>query len=94
MIKLKANELTVEALERVSGASIGERVVIVRDGEPPLEFVRREPELRRGGLDLEKWRAALKRHGIEPDPPEEVAAMKAALLDSSLSCRLLGVDPD
>lgn len=94
MIKLKASELTVEALERLRGASIGERVVIARDGEPPLEFVRKEPEPRRGGFDLDEWRAALKRHGIKPDPPEEVAAMKAALLDSSLSCRLLGVDPD
>ena len=93
MIELDINELSGRVIERVFAAKIGEWIVITRDGEPPLEFVRRELTPRRGGPDMDERKAALKRHGIKPFPPEEVAAMKAATLDSSPSCRVLGVDP-
>lgn len=94
MIELKESELSGRFVERLSSAAIGERLVIVRNGQPPLEIERCAPTPRGGGLNLDKWRAALKRHGIKPSPPAEVAAMKAAIADSSLSCRLLGVDEE
>ena len=94
MIELDENDFTARAMERLSEAGVGERVVITQNGEPIVELERLMSAPRQGDLDLDKWRAALKRHGIKPDPPEEVAAMKAAILDSSLSCRVLGVDPE
>ena len=94
MIELDANEFTGRAMERLSKAGIGERVVITRSGETLVELERRVSAPHQRGLDLDKLREALRRHGIRPDPPEEVAAMKAAIADSSLSCRGLGVDPE
>ncbi len=95
MIELKANEFSGRVLERVSSAAVGERVVIRQEnGEPALEFERCAPTSPWKGFTREKLREVLRRHGIEPDPPEVVAAMEEALLDSSLSCRLLGVDPE
>ena len=91
MIELDSNEFTGPAMERLSEAGIGERVVITRNGETTVKLERRVSAPRR---DLDKLREALLRHGIQPDPPEEVAAMKAAIADSSLSCRVLGLDPE
>ncbi len=91
MIELDSNEFTGRAMERLSEAGIGERVAITRNGETIVELERGVSAPRR---DLDKLREALLRRGIRPHPPEEVAAMKAAIADSSLSCRGLGVDPE
>ena len=77
--------------ELVAAARNGERVVITRHGEPAVELVRCD---RRGGFDFKKLEATRQRLGIVDATPEEAEAMHAALLDSELSFRVLGLDPD
>lgn len=95
MIELNANDFAGRVIERVSRAAIGERIVIRgENGGPALEFERCAPTRPWKGFTREKLREVLQRHGIKPDPPEVVAEMEAALQDPSLSCRVLGVDPE
>ena len=77
--------------ELVTAARNGERVVITRHGQPAVELVRCE---RRGGFDFDKLEATRRRLGIEDATPEEAEAMEAAIQDSKLSFRVLGLDPD
>ena len=77
--------------ELVAAAQGGERVVITKHGQPAVELVRCE---RRGGIDFDKLEATRRRLGIVDATPEEAEAMHAALLDSELSLRVLGLDPE
>ena len=79
--------------EIVSAAERGERVIITRDGEPAVQLVRCERK-RRGGFDWDRLNANRRRLGIKDAPPEEAEVMMAALHDSALSRRVLGLDED
>ena len=79
--------------EIVSAAERGERVIITRNGEPAVQLVRCERK-RRGGFDWDRLNANRRRLGIKDAPPDEVEAMMAALHDSALSRRVLGIDDD
>ena len=94
MIELDKSEMTGRVMDRLSGTEVGERIVITHNGEPVVALQRCRTAPRNGGIDMDELEEALRRHGIEPDPPEEVAAMKAAILDSSLSCRVLGLEEE
>lgn len=78
--------------ELVAAAQDGERVVITKNGEPAVELVRCEQRKRKGGFDFKKWEETRRRMGIEDAPPEEAAAMLAAVDDSALSRRVLGLE--
>ena len=80
--------------ELVAAAQNGERVVITKDGEPAVELVRCKRTKRKGGFDFKKWEETRRRMGIEDAPPEEAAAMLAAIADSALSRRVLGLEDD
>ena len=75
-------------------AEIGERVVIVRDGEAILAFTGVVSASRRGGLDLDKLPEILRRHGIKPGTPEENAAWKKDISDPAFSREVLGLGDD
>lgn len=77
--------------ELVAAARNGERVVITKHGQPAVELVRCD---RRGGFDFDKLEEDRRRLGIVDATPEEAEAMQAALLDSELSLRVLGLDPE
>ena len=77
--------------ELVVAARNGERVVITKHGHPVVELVRCD---RRGGIDFDKLEEDRHRLGIEDATPGEAAAMEAALQDSALSYRVLGLDSD
>ena len=47
---------------------------------------------RKGGINWEKWDQDCRRLGFRAIPPEEVEAMLAALEDSTLSRRVLGLE--
>ena len=92
MIELKANEFSGRVLERVSSAAVGERVVIRQEnGEPALEFERCAPTSPWKGFTREKLREVLRRHGIEPDPPDIIAAWEADFQDPVFSREVLGL---
>ncbi len=80
--------------ELVAAAQKGERVVITRNGEPAVELVGCKPRKRKGGFDFEKWEESRRRMGIKDAPPEEAAAMRAAIDDSALSRRVLGLEDE
>ena len=79
----------------VAAAQRGERVVITRRGEPAAELVAclggHVEETPQGDF-FARLDAARQRLGITAMPPEEARAFRAALHDSALSRRLLGVD--
>ena len=68
-----------------------EHVVITKHGEPAVELVRC-PTQRKGSIDWEKWDEDCRRLGLRDLPPEEVEATLAALEDSALSHRVLGLE--
>ncbi len=78
--------------ELVAAARRGERVVITKYGKPMVELVACARS--GGGIDFEKLEATRRRLGIEDATPEEREAMHAALHDSALSHRVLGLDPE
>ncbi len=80
--------------ELVAAAQNGERVVITKDGEPAVELVRCKQSERKGGFDFKQWEETRRRMGIKDAPPEEAAAMLAAIDDSALSRRVLGLEDD
>ena len=79
----------------VAAAQRGERVVITKRGEPAVELVAcpggHVEEKPRGDF-FARLDAVRQRLGITAMPPEEARAFRAALHDSALSRRLLGVD--
>ncbi len=92
-MELAITEAKARLSELVAAAQNGERVVITKRGEPAVELVGCQRR-RRGGFDWEKWDADRRRLGICDEPPEEVEAMLAALDDSALSRRVLGLEDD
>ncbi len=80
--------------ELVATAQDGERVVITKNGEPVVELVRCKRRKRKGGFDFDKWEETRRRMGIKDAPPEEAEAMRAALEDSALSRRVLGLEDE
>ncbi len=94
MVKLKASELTALALERLSGADIGERVVIARNRAPDIELVRCQPERRRGGIDFGRLREIRQQLGIRDQTPEEIAVWENDFSDPAFSREVLGVGDD
>ena len=79
--------------ELVTAAQNGERVVITKRGEPAVELVGCA-ERRKGSIDWEKWDEDCRRLGFRDIPPDEVEAMLAALEDSALSRRVLGLEDE
>ncbi len=94
MIKLDASELTRPALERVSAANIGERIVIARNGESDVELMRCQPEPRRGGIDFRRLREIRQQLGIRDQTPEEIAAWEKDFQDPAFSREVLGLGDD
>ena len=92
-MELAITEAKARLSELVSAAQSGERVVITRHGEPAVELVGCRKR-RKGGIDWEKWDADCRRLGFRDAPPEEVEAMLAALEDSALSRRVLGLEDE
>ncbi|MDE0174139.1 MAG: type II toxin-antitoxin system Phd/YefM family antitoxin [Defluviicoccus sp.] len=90
-MELSLREAKARLSELVSAARNGERVIITRHGRPAAELVRCD---RRGGIDFDKLEETRRRLGIEDAPPEEVEAMTAALHDSALSRRVLGLEDE
>lgn len=80
--------------ELVRAAQNGERVVITKNGEPAAELVRCTPRKRKGGFDFKKWEETRRRIGVKDAPPEEAAAMLAAIDDPALSRRVLGLEDE
>ena len=94
-------EIAITAKPRLSAlvAAVqrGERVVITKRGEPAAELVayaKPSPsaEGKPKGDFFARLDAARKQLGIKAMPPEEARAFRAALHDSALSRRVLGVD--
>ena len=94
MIKLDASELRRPALERVSAANIGERIVIARNGESDVELMRCQRELRRGGIDFRRLREIRQQLGIRDQMPEEIAAWEKDFQDPAFSREVLGLGDD
>ena len=61
--------------------------------QPAVQLVRCEHK-RRGGFDWDRLNANRRRLGIKDAPPEDAEVMMAALHDSALSRRVLGLDED
>ena len=83
----------------VAAVQRGERVVITKRGEPAAELVacaKPSPsaEGKPEGNFFVRLEAARKQLGIKAMPPEEARAFRAALHDSALSRRVLGVDDE
>ena len=90
-MELSLREAKARLSELVAAARNGERVIITRHGQPAAELVRCD---RRGGIDFDKLEETRRRLGIEDASPEEVEAMTAALHDSALSRRVLGLEDE
>ena len=79
--------------ELIAAAQRGERVVITKRGEPAVELVGcPKPREKPKGDFFDRVKEARKRLGITPMPPDEAREFRAALFDSELSCRVLGID--
>ena len=65
----------------------------MKHAEAAVQLVHCERK-RRGGFDWDRLNADRRRLGIKDAPPEEVEVMMAALHDSALRRRLLGLDED
>lgn len=79
--------------ELVAAAQNGERVVITKHGEPAVELVGC-PKQRTGSIDWEKWDKDCRRLGFRDIPADQVEATMAALNDSALSRRVLGLEDE
>ncbi len=81
--------------ELIARAQRGEQVVITKHGEPAVELVAcpRPCEKPKGDF-FARVREARERLGITPMPADEAREFMAALHDSALSRRVLGVDED
>ena len=77
----------------IAAAQRGERVVITKRGVQAVEQVAcPQKDERPKGDFFARLKEARKRLGIKPMPPDEAKEFRAALQDSALSRRLLGVD--
>ncbi len=92
-MELAITEAKARLSELVAAAQNGERVVITKRGEPAVELVGCA-ERRKGSIDWEKWDEDCRRLGFRDIPPDEVEAMLAALEDSALSRRVLGLEDE
>ena len=90
-MELTLHEAENRLAELVTAAEKGERVVIVKDGEPSVQLVRCKRKQRRG-FDWDRLNANRRRLGIKDASPEEVAAWKADFEDAAFSRRVLGLD--
>lgn len=81
--------------ELIAAVQRGERVVITERGTPAVELVAcPRPHEKPGGDFFARVREARQRLGITPMPPDEAREFRAALFDTALSRRVLGVDED
>ena len=81
--------------ELIAAAQRGERVVITKRGEPAVELVacpkrQKQPQ----GDFFARVKEARKRLGIKDMPPDEAREFRAALFDTALSRRVLGLDDE
>ena len=86
-MELPIREAKARLSELIAAARKGERVIIMRHGQPTAELVRCD---RRGGIDFDKLEAARRRLGIEGDGegwPEEFN-------DPAFSRKVLGLDEE
>ena len=90
-MELTLHEAETRLAELVTAAEKGERVVIVKDGEPSVQLVRCRRK-QGGGLDWDRLNDIRRELGIKDAPPKEAEAMIAAFRDSTLSDRVLGLD--
>ncbi|MDE0153263.1 MAG: type II toxin-antitoxin system prevent-host-death family antitoxin [Gammaproteobacteria bacterium] len=86
-MELAIREAKARLSELVSAAQSGERVVIMKYGEPVVELVRCQG---RGGIDFEKLEAARKRLGISGNREEWLQAFD----DPKFSRQVLGLEDD
>ena len=81
--------------ELIAAAQRGERVVITKRGAPAVELVAcPQPREKPKGDFFARLKEARKRLGITPMPPDEAREFRAALFDSALSRRVLGLEDD
>ena len=81
--------------ELIAAAQRGERVVITKRGEPAVELVAcPKPREKPKGDFFARLEEARKRLGITPMPPDEAREFRAALFDTALSRRVLGLDDE
>ena len=92
-MELALHEAETRLAELVTAAEKGERVVIVKDGEPAVQLVRCE-RMQRRGFDWDRLNANRRRLGIKDASPEEVAAWKADFEDAAFGRRVLGLDDE
>jgi antitoxin (DNA-binding transcriptional repressor) of toxin-antitoxin stability system len=92
-MELTLQEAESRLCELVTAAENGERVVIVKDGEPSVQLVRCKRK-EGGGLDWDRLNDIRRELGIKDAPPEEAEAMIAAFHDSALSRRVLGLEAE
>lgn len=81
--------------ELIAAAQRGERVVITKRGEPAVELVAcpKQHEKPKGDF-FARVKEARERLGIKDVPPDEAREFRAALFDTALSRRVLGLDDE
>lgn len=81
--------------ELIAAAQRGERVVITKRGEPAVELVAcPKPREKPKGDFFARVKEARERLGIKDVPPDEAREFRAALFDTALSRRVLGLDDE
>lgn len=81
--------------ELIAAARRGERVVITERGTPAVELVAcPKPQEKPKADFFARVREARERLGITPMPPDEAREFRAALFDTALSRRVLGLDDE
>ena len=81
--------------ELIAAAQRGERVVITKRGEPAVELVAcPRPQEKPQGDFFARVKEARERLGIKDVPPDEAREFRAALFDTALSRRVLGLDDE
>ncbi len=93
IVELAITKAKARLSELVTAAQNGERVVITKNGEPAVELVDCAKR-RKGGIDWEKWDEDCRRLGFRDTPRADVEAIRAALDDSALSRRVLGLEDE
>lgn len=93
-MELAITEARARLSELVTAAQDGKKVVITRNGEPAVELVGCPKRRKGSSIDWKKWDEDCRRLGFRDIPPDEVEAMLAALDDSVLSRRVLGLEDE
>lgn len=86
-MELAIREAKARLSELVSAAQSGERVVIMKYGQPVVELIRCQG---RGGIDFAKLKAARKRFGISGNRE----GWPQAFTDPKFSRQVLGLEED